>query len=62
MKYDVKEYKYSDNNVIYLSVGTNNNNPLEIEKDLMDIKQFLIDKYFDKKTKFSFINWIKSKL
>lgn len=63
-KYDVKSIEHSSNNYLYLNFSTNNNNPIEIEKDLEDIKLFLKEKWFTKKLepKVTFKEWLKSKL
>jgi len=62
MRFEVKEIEHSKNDFIYISFGTNNNNPLEIEKDLKEIMQFLKDKWIEKKTNYSFKEWLNTKL
>ena len=59
MDYEAKSTEYNEKMQIYLSVSTNNINPIAIKKDLDLFKEFLLDKYVkeiepDKKPK----NWL----
>lgn len=63
MKFEVNETYYGEQINIYISVDMNNVNPLEVEKDIEEMKNFLIEKFENKKIeKKSWIEWIKEKL
>ena len=65
MNYEAKSTEYNEKMQIYLSVSTNDINPVAIKEDLDLFKQFLLDKYVkkiepDKKPK-NWFSFLKSK-
>lgn len=63
MKFEVKSQEYKSDFTIYLTVGMNKINPIEVEKDLNEFKEFLIEKYFkeEPKSKLTIKEWFKEK-
>lgn len=65
MNYEAKSTEYNEKIQIYLSVSTNNINPIAIKEDLDLFKEFLLDKYVreiepDNKPK-NWLSFLKSK-
>jgi hypothetical protein len=63
MRFEVQQTKYNSRMNIYLSMSMDNINPLDVDEDLKDIKQFLMDKYMpEPPKKFTFKEWLISKM
>ncbi len=61
MRFEVKQTSYDHEDFyIRLSCQMDNTNPLEVEKDLNLMKEFLITKYIKKTEKLSWREWIKN--
>ena len=51
MNYEAKSTEYTEKIQIYLSVSTNDINPIEIKQDLDKFKEYLLDKYINNNLK-----------
>lgn len=51
MNYETKSTEYTEKIQIYLSVSTNDINPIEIKQDLDKFKEYLLDKYINNNLK-----------
>ena len=51
MNYEAKSTEYTEKIQIYLSVNTNDINPIEIKQDLDKFKEYLLDKYINNNLK-----------
>ena len=62
-KFQVKASEYTDILYVYVSVSTNEINPIELEKEANDFVKYMFEKYHKQAIKnMTFMQWINYKL
>lgn len=64
-RFEIKKHTFLNNKnsvSTYISCSTDNVNPLEIEKDMENIIEFMNEKYEIKTTKLTFKEWLINKI